>query len=288
MSYITGYYNISGISNIIWITPPTILNQPQNGMILNGSSYKFSVNAIGTKPIQYLWFKNNLPLNSQTTNTLSISNATIDDQGYYYCSIINPTINDVRGNIKTDVVYLSVLSNLAITKQPESINANPNGDAKFEISYIGVEPINIEWFFNDQSLNLFGAVLDLGRVSYNNNGLYYAKLSNSFQTLCTNVVSLSVNKPIKVFKLSNSVRILAGNILNIECKVYGTGPINFYWTKNGTILQNTVATLNNGLNYDCSYSKYPTNYSDFGTYQCVLSNVVGQIVTQNVTVKPLT
>jgi hypothetical protein len=75
--------------------PPSITTQPQGRTVQPGSSLVLSVNAIGTLPLGYQWFKDDAPLadngllTGTQTSDLSISNAATSDSGQYWVVVTN-------------------------------------------------------------------------------------------------------------------------------------------------------------------------------------------------------
>jgi hypothetical protein len=69
---------------------PEIVSQPQDLSIGDGGFAQFTVLATNGN-FAYQWFRNGVPLSQGTNATLTISNASFDDVGYYFVRIINGT-----------------------------------------------------------------------------------------------------------------------------------------------------------------------------------------------------
>ncbi|GIV49605.1 MAG: hypothetical protein KatS3mg038_0126 [Candidatus Kapaibacterium sp.] len=70
-------------------TAPTITQQPQGGTAAIGQSYQISVQATGTAPLQYQWFKDGQAITGATSNTYTITNVTQNDAGRYKVVVTN-------------------------------------------------------------------------------------------------------------------------------------------------------------------------------------------------------
>ncbi|MCX7937048.1 MAG: immunoglobulin domain-containing protein [Bacteroidota bacterium] len=86
-------------------TPPTITRQPQGGTAAIGRSFQMTVQATGTAPLQYQWFKDNQPISGATSNTYTITNVTANDAGQYKVVITNRC-----GTVESEVVTVQALS----------------------------------------------------------------------------------------------------------------------------------------------------------------------------------
>ncbi|HAB18266.1 MAG TPA: hypothetical protein DCE44_17710, partial [Verrucomicrobiales bacterium] len=68
---------------------PVITTQPQPQTKFAGESALLSVEATGTPPLSYQWFKAFTPLEGQTNSTLSLTNLQAADRGTYSVIVSN-------------------------------------------------------------------------------------------------------------------------------------------------------------------------------------------------------
>ena len=73
-----------------------ITTEPQSTTVEAGTTAKFSVEAMSVTPIQYQWYKVNeggddILLEGQVSEVLTIEGVQLADEGYYYCSTTNDT-----------------------------------------------------------------------------------------------------------------------------------------------------------------------------------------------------
>ncbi|MGD0016745.1 MAG: immunoglobulin domain-containing protein [Verrucomicrobiia bacterium] len=114
---------------------PMITSQPQSLTVTNGNPAAFSVTASGIAPLIYQWQKDGTNLvnggnvSGATTNTLTLSTTTTNDDGNYTVIITN-----TYGSVTSSVATLTVLSvpwgTLTITKETAKLNfAKTNSDS---------------------------------------------------------------------------------------------------------------------------------------------------------------
>ena len=84
-----------------------ITSQPADALLEEGGTVTFSVNTSGTGA-RYQWFKNNAALPNARQATLTISNATAADTGYYSVAVTN-AINAVSSRLARLEVVLDLL-----------------------------------------------------------------------------------------------------------------------------------------------------------------------------------
>ena len=70
--------------------PVAITSQPADKTVTNGATVSFTVTVTGSKP-QYQWFLGDTPLVNATNATLTLSNVTLGQMGYYQAMIWNVT-----------------------------------------------------------------------------------------------------------------------------------------------------------------------------------------------------
>ena len=124
---------------------PEIIEQPESGIQSTDSCVTYTVNATGTKPLSYQWYKNNEQLainNEQFTGvndsilTINIVSTTVT--GRYKCVLSN-----ICGSVTSDTVTLIVHTPVLITIQPQTDTVCTTDNVTFSVSAIGTEPIVI-------------------------------------------------------------------------------------------------------------------------------------------------
>jgi hypothetical protein len=259
---------------IISYVPPNIYLQPIGGTRKSGDSFTFNIKARGSNPLTYQWYRNSLPIFGETTDTLSIPslNAQIDD-GLYYCTVTNN-----KYSIDSDLVRLNVLTTITITEQPSSIVLNPNSKSTFNVTVTGDEPIIYQWYKNLTPIPYSSKKsYIIPYVKITDEGIYFCKISNKFDVLTSNFVSLSVNRPIQVVRIPSNSKINPNTNYSDYLSATGTNPITGYWRRNKVKFGSDII-LNDG-----SITLSINNISNLstGSYDCVLSNIVGPVTSNS-------
>ena len=83
---------------------PSIVSQPQNQTVIEGSDAIFTVTASGTIPLNYQWSVNGSPLNGATNSSFTVANAQLNQSGNYYFV----TVTNVAGSTNSTNAYLTV------------------------------------------------------------------------------------------------------------------------------------------------------------------------------------
>ena len=82
-----------------WLpTPPSITVQPISGTITVGGDYVFLVEATGSLPLNYQWYKDGNQLSAATSNTYSVLSASLSDSGAYTAVVNNASSSPVSSN----------------------------------------------------------------------------------------------------------------------------------------------------------------------------------------------
>lgn len=106
----------AAVLTVIVPVAPTIITQPENKTVEVGGSASLSVQAEGTQPLVYTWYKDGAAVPTSMGSMLSIMNAKTSDEGIYSVKISNMmgfvTSNDVTVTVTTPVV-------------PEPVNPEP-------------------------------------------------------------------------------------------------------------------------------------------------------------------
>ena len=111
----------AAVLTVIVPVAPTITTQPENKTVEVGGSTSLSVQAEGTQPLVYTWYKDGATLPASMGNMLPIMNAQTSHEGIYSVKISNMvgtvTSNDVTVTVTTPVVPEPV--------NPEPVNPEP-------------------------------------------------------------------------------------------------------------------------------------------------------------------
>lgn len=109
---------------------PAITNQPAGGDFIPGGTITMSVGADSALPATYQWFQNRIAIAGQTSRTLTITNAGVNNVGTYYVVVTNPNGSTTSSSV------------LAFTA------ATPPAQRTFQQDSAGLLVIEAENYFN--------------------------------------------------------------------------------------------------------------------------------------------
>ena len=179
------------------ILPPFFLQQPLSQAILVGSNVTFAATVDGTPPYSYQWYFENSPLTNDgvhifgsTTSSLSISNLTTADGGYY-----NLVVTNVSGMAVSDDAVLTVMVPPTILTQPIGRSVPPGLPTTFNFTASGNPIPSYHWLLN--GTNVPGAntgVYTIPSVGTNQLGFYQVVASNSAGMATSSIAPLTFGR----------------------------------------------------------------------------------------------
>jgi hypothetical protein len=143
----------------------TILTQPQSVTIPVGNNAEFTVEAVSPTTIGYSWYEVGDETEISNTDTLTIENVQLDDEGYYYCELTNdvgPVVSDtVQLMTKRLVGWWKLDGNLADSVQ-EVVPDAPAHDGIGDPNYImdGIVDGGVELFTDDGEIIVIPGTAD--------------------------------------------------------------------------------------------------------------------------------
>jgi plastocyanin len=109
-------------------TPPAITLQPQSQTVSPGSNVTFAVAAIGSLPLSWQWFLNDVPIVNSTNALLALTNVTPANAGNYFAIASNPF-----GSATSAVAILNVVvppdCQYTLSKNSASFDAAAGADS---------------------------------------------------------------------------------------------------------------------------------------------------------------
>ena len=145
-----------------------ITTQPNATTAVLGTSVSFAINAVGTGPLAYQWFKDNVVLTAVTSATYTIPAVTAAQAGLYTVRITGPhgtvtstaallTVNPAPTGLTGRLSNLSVLTTLS-ANQILAVGLTMSGGPKpvlLRAAGPGLSAFNIPGFMADPKLTLF-------------------------------------------------------------------------------------------------------------------------------------
>lgn len=245
---------------------PSVTAQPVAKTINQGANTSLSVTATGTGPLFYQWRKGGVDISDQTSATLSLTNVQTTDAGSY-----DVVISNVVGPVTSDAVNLTVQVPVSISTHPLSQTVVASTSVSFTVVATGDPAPTYQWRKN--GIDLAGqtsSTLDLSNVGLANAGTYDVVVTNGAGSLTSDSATLTVQVPVTITTQPQSQTLANGDTLNLSVAVDGNPAPTFQWRIDSNAISGaTTAT----------YTKTDLVEADAGTYDVVVSNVLGDVTS---------
>jgi hypothetical protein len=239
---------------------PEILVQPQSQWIVNNGSYDLNVVASGTKPLKYVWTKDNNKL-ADTISEIDFETFSSLNEGNYIC-----TVSNACGNAPSLAANLRVAPELS----------NPTGSSvcendTFELNVVFSDVAKYQWLKDGKVINnVTEKSLRIAKSSFNDIGTYQCQVSNLNGYVILGPMQLTLRKAPSVETLMPITYVNETFLANIKTKVAGDEPIKYQWFKDGTLIANQNSA---------NFIKKDAGQADEALYKCFISNSCGDITT---------
>jgi hypothetical protein len=254
-------------SSVATLTIYGIQTQPQNLAVVLGQNAAFSVVPSGPAPLGYQWFFNGTAAVSGTAASLNLTNAQPTQAGSYLVVLSTPV-----GSITSQVATLTVNVPAMITNQPQSLTLTQGQTAVFSVVAGGTGPLNYQWHFGGTNLSgATNATLTLANVQTNNVGNYFVIVTNSWGSITSAVVTLTVLVPAWIATQPANQAVILGQNALFSVGAGGDAPLSYQWSFNGTnsIISATNSTL--------ALNNVQTNQA--GNYTVLVANNWGSVTS---------
>jgi hypothetical protein len=219
---------VSNVSALTVLGAPTISNHPVSSTICVGSNLSLSVVSPDAN-VTYQWKKDNVNLNGQTTNSLTINNATLNEMGNYTVVVSNNSC----GSTTSTIAYIGVVANTVIGSQPTGFTACEFTSNSLTINAAGGN-LTYSWSKNGNLINGANSnILNFNSLSAADNGSYIAYVSGVCGNVISNSVNVLVNENTEITNLSTSFLGCEGSDLSLNPTVSGTN-LTYQWLFNST------------------------------------------------------
>lgn len=258
-------------THIISYVPPFIIEQPIGGIFEVNEPFQLKTRAKGSRPISYQWYRNDFLLEGKTENVLSSLSAQPEDNGSYFCKVSNNT-----HAIYTNTVDIIVLFKPIILINPVSLSASPETTINFEVSVIGSAPLTYTWYKNEIFYSTSSSnTLFINDTKKTDEGIFYVVVSNLIGSVTSLSASLFVYDKLQIVTQPNNLTLNTGQTSAINLSCTGTVPITAQWRKNSIDYRTPI--ISNGHFFNLDFNNI--QLSDEGSYDCVLTNIVGSITS---------
>lgn len=256
---------------------PRILVQPESRTVDAGSEVVFTTVAQGCPEVRFQWRWNGLTVTNGTNSTLRYNYPTKDYEGD-----IDVVVSDNSGSVTSQVVRLSIsISPPEIVSEPESIIAAQGTIVSFHVGAVGAPPPAYQWMRNGYSLpNQRNASL-YRTLDHESQGLYSVVVSNSYGSVTSQVVLLSLPPAPPVIgeygQPEDFLLCLDGFQTNtptffvgLEFPVPYVSSNSFQWFKDGQAISGAMTEM----------LVLPRTTESIGSYVVMITNSLGSVTSR--------
>lgn len=256
--------------------PPAIISQQPSSpadsvptlVVTQGQAATFSVVASGT-PLNYFWKTQNGGFIRGATNaSLTITNTSLANQGYYFCQVSN-----FLGNVTSEPVLLTVLAPPGILAQPAGQSVCLNSNFTVSVVANGTGPLAYEWFKDTNALTSFqGNQVTVTNAQLSDAGSYFVIITNSFGSITSSVAWVSLGYAPVITQQPLSITNAVGDTNGFSVAVFGSTPILCQWYKDGTQIPHAT---------NSSLLLPNLQPPQIGYYSVSVTNAFGGVVSSN-------
>lgn len=280
----------------------SIVTQPVNTSVCEGSTAIISVAATGTAPVTYRWKYNNVYLDNggrisgATSDELRISGSMDIDEGIYKCEITSPC-----GTIRSSSVTLTVDEATSIAIQPSNQDIALGTTAVFSISANGLIT-GYQWQKDgmpliDDGVKITGAATPILRIANTvvaDAGAYRCVVTGKCGIMTSNPGILTVNVPVVITVPPSGQDACIGGSASFSVTASGS-IVSYRWLFNGAPMADGAGITGSGTSNLVISSVTAANEGNYsclitGTFNTANSSVASLTVTEpvDITIQPMT
>ena len=295
------------LAEIGWVNePPEITSQPPTNQTTGvGVTVSLAVTATGTPPLTYQWQEQrpnlvwtnlvnggtNLTgsgahITGATNATLTISDPQTNDDGSFRVIITN-----YAGSVTSLVAVLTVTNVATVfTLQPVSQTVGIGSTAQFRFNATFQSPASGQWLKDGIDLtngtNMSGSIisgasnsiiLNINNVQTNDEGTYWAVISNAWGVLASSNATLTVVSFPTILTPPTNQTVGLGSTVFFVVSAAGTVPLSYQWQLNGANLVNGGRISGGVTNFVLTITNVQT--SDDGNYSVIVTNSLGSVTS---------
>lgn len=174
--------------------PPSIVSQPQQAEVPSGVGVTFAVDATGTLPLAYQWFKDGTRILGATNAQLAIAQVQPTNAGAY-----SVTVTNIAGSTASEAAVLVVDGRPVVVRQPAEQSAVSGGSAQFSVSAVGPGTLAFAWLHDGKELvdgaaisGAHKASLMFHEVGVGDAGNYSVRVRSEYGTVMSKTAKLRV------------------------------------------------------------------------------------------------
>lgn len=248
--------------------PPSISLQPKDTTVAEGTEATFIVEANGSEPLSYQWYKNDEAMAGDTFAELMVTASTDEEKVEFYCVVEN-----IYGEATSEVCTLTIVKKPKFTVHPEDSTAIEGDNVSFSASAQGAD--RYYWIGEDGDSIAESDTLVLESVSQELNGTQYRCVAvNIAGSDTSDAAKLTVIGKAPLIDMDpGTVAVLKGETAVFYLKALGSS-LTYLWYKSGESVPTPVGADNDSLVIE--------NATENGSYYCVVKNEFGEAISDTV------
>lgn len=159
--------------------PPQIVRNPESQTVAVGQSVTFTVEATGTPPLTYEWYRNNVRI----TSAPNAPEYTIPAVQKTHAGNYHVRVRNAFGVVASAMAALTVTDQPQvpqITQQPVGVDLLENESAALGVTAMGTPPLAYQWFRNGLAVpGATAARLEFASLRLADAGTYWVEVSNA-------------------------------------------------------------------------------------------------------------
>ena len=262
----------------VWVwDAPVITQDPQDVTAASGSAASFSVTAGGGGTLSYQWRKDGEEISGATGASYELASATLGSAGSYDVVVSSPV-----GSATSAAATLTVGVPPRIAAHPQSQTVAAGDDVALSVEASGAG-LNYQWQIHTGSgfsniSDETGADLTLTAVTSADEGAYRVVVDNAYGSQTSEAATLTVLEAPSITAQPASMDIIEGQDGTFSVVAEGAAPLTYTWFKDGSVVPG-------GDGANLAFTSVTA--SDGAAYQVQVSNEVGQVMSNPVTLTVL-
>ena len=254
------------------VEPVTVVQQPVGTTVIQGANAVLTIQATGSEPVSYQWYKNGTKVAGGTRASLNILDAQVVDRGTYEVHVSNQAGTDI-----SDSAILKLSVPAKITLQPRPFDGLVEDSLVMRVETTGTKPLFYQWLKGDQAIaGQTSESLVIDSVIESDAGTYSVSVTNEAGSASSDSAVVTITTPVAITAQPQGRTAPTGASVTLSVTATGTDPLTYQWIKNGEKI--TGAT-------SASHTVSSVATSDTGGYQVLVSNSAGDQISQTATLR---
>jgi hypothetical protein len=251
---------------------PAIVHAPAATTVTTGTPVTLAVQATGTAPLAYQWFKDGAALAGANAAGYTIAAASPADAGAYSVRVSNGAGSITSATAELTVVAQATPPTIAIGPQSLAVAAGAN--ATFTVIANGTAPFAYQWSHDSVAIpGATGAMLTIASAQIVDGGFYSVVVSNSAGSTTALPARLEVTPAAIAPTLTQQPTDLTvgiGSFASFTVVAAGTPPLAYQWRKDGVDVAGATTP---------ALVIASAQIADAGAYTVVVANSAGSVTS---------